>query len=427
MVSRHPQHGTESEDIDPRLNREANNHRLRTAINYITNHGRNDSDDLYEERVKKIYKHILVKFHNQGYVYDGNLFEQLQRMVLKQIATFESGYEGVSSSSDEEEGLTRAASPMIPVGKQRGAPRPLAKTRRAPPKRVLPAKKQISTTMPPKPRPREPDEEPPREKTWLYGGPNNDPEIWNNRVPSLLPFPQTFTGQLTESHAICYDLKQGPQRASGALDTKVSYKDAKNITSHDRDIYQSVSRFPLPKPDPEIVAIAKDFDGEGALDDLVETWRDGKDSDRRIKKGYVPRIFLPAPGISTVAFRVYDETVTVERAVSPGPEPTNPTSPVPSVPASASQRSPRTANASSQEPSNIPKNAPRQRGRPKTNTSAASTSQAVNKGKRKIDDDSSASRPGKKVALQTGKDSSAPETLKAATRGSTRSGRVYKR
>ncbi|KAF2709746.1 hypothetical protein K504DRAFT_534068 [Pleomassaria siparia CBS 279.74] len=332
---------------------EANNRRLREAINYITAKGGSDSADLYAyaNRIQEFDNLLVQRYANEGRLYDPRLHRKLADMVRHAKANIERDRVD-SETGDLGEGLYRdigaskhyideeVASDYDGMAREKRAGKaPVRKTKG--PSMTRPARTQKSPNIEP---PDSIDAYPPIDrdgvpgtvqvkKQWLYGGPNNDLEKYHKHNPASLPFGETLYMQEWESMKIDYDLREGAKRKSGdgAVITKVDYDAVKLPASSSK--YESGSRFKLPELRAEWKAWVKK---EGHTLDLqkviVAVNRGGLDHSTKAKD-YAPRLWLPRVSISSKS--VHSKSGRA-RSVSPGSHKRPPSSPSPSSSSSSS-------------------------------------------------------------------------------------------
>lgn len=298
----------ESDSADQRYN----NDQLQKAIRYMISEGRGDDLDLYFTRVNAIEEHILQNYVNYGKSFDPGLYQRLQSLVREvQDDVFEVDEESSSLSTDsngEVEALYRNNEDELDVnsddssddsssveelyrpGFDDGAVSSVS-TNTPKSKCALPPKVQAGAA-------RFSKDEDELEKSFLYGGPDNDKEQWFRDLPPILPFGETPYMERWDSMKINYDLNEAAKKSGDKepVRTTVPYDDvepADPSRSYLPSTFDSGSRFKLPVLTPEFQTTNKNRQTEirKLLPGIVAEFNAGGPS--KTRERYVPRIFLP--------------------------------------------------------------------------------------------------------------------------------------
>ncbi|KAI2477592.1 DUF390 domain containing protein [Pyrenophora tritici-repentis] len=266
--------------------RQLNDRRLAQAINYIAEEGGDDSPGTFINRVDAIDEALLQRLSQQGRKYDPALYRRAQALVQEVQHEFEEAAQEPSSPS-----LNSLDSSML--GSEDEFPEyhtPSAVD-------ALYREGEESDETPKDARPSVPDKQNKveLERTFKYGGPGNDPELWLKTIPAALHFPETFQMAHWESLKIDADLLESNKRlkAQGNIvETNVPY-DHPHLERYKRlSKYDSGSRFKLPVAPIEIQISISKLGTSRNVAKVVEQFSKGTNAKELIKKDYVPRIFL---------------------------------------------------------------------------------------------------------------------------------------
>ncbi|RAR10928.1 hypothetical protein DDE82_000900 [Stemphylium lycopersici] len=132
------------------------------------------------------------------------------------------------------------------------------------------------------------------ERQFKYGGPSNAREEWSSNVPAILPFQETPQLAHWESFKIDFDLSESgkKQKAKGkVVETNVSLDHPALRQYKEIALYDSGSRFKLPRPTKEIEDQIEELGSVDALAKVVEDFN-RSDVTEDLPKDYAPRIFL---------------------------------------------------------------------------------------------------------------------------------------
>ncbi|CAO2657538.1 Nn.00g036640.m01.CDS01 [Neocucurbitaria sp. VM-36] len=260
--------------------RDANDVRLKQAINYIAQEGGDDSPTTFIHRVDRIDEALLQQLPQAGADFDRKLYRRLRAMVIDVQREFEEAAEQNSSfilASDD--GLPEYHTPSIaqqalhkeadeaetPLSKHAGSP--LRPRRGGHEDNVL------------------------RERIFKYGGPNNEVENWYRDYPAILPFPETLQMAHWESLKIDYDLSKSAKTDTKAVETDVSFNHPHLEQYKNLNQYDSGSRFKLPVPTPSDEKRINELWSKQRLKNVVNSFNKG-DRDEEVTKDYAPRVFL---------------------------------------------------------------------------------------------------------------------------------------
>jgi hypothetical protein len=133
------------------------------------------------------------------------------------------------------------------------------------------------------------------ERTYLYGGPKNPPEIWYRGAPASLPFPETIRMAHWESLRIDWDLAAtGDMKNSEPVTSNgVSFSDPR-LTHYDSlPRFETGSRFKLPAVNSTDMAKVADYATVDRLREAVDVFN--RHNDAKSDSGdfeYAPRVAL---------------------------------------------------------------------------------------------------------------------------------------
>ncbi|KAF2007349.1 hypothetical protein P154DRAFT_569238 [Amniculicola lignicola CBS 123094] len=275
-------------------NRQANDRRLRQAINYLADEGGDDSDAQYEDAVRRIDDTILNQYIEEGYSYDPTLYQRLLSLVEAELDNSRDTAEGFSTDSDSveevirEDGLYRR-SPSDDDYEEAGPSKP-SKPAKPTPQSSSKGKGSVSP-YPTLPAVRESADPSELRKQWDYGGPKNEYEEWHKNFPATLPFGETLFMQEYESLKIHHDLSENAKKKPGDPPVQTDVPIQAVTVRQDKE-YDSGSRFKLPTPQPEYMSWMKK--AGRWLFNLGKEVEDFNSPSLKLlkKKDSAPRIFL---------------------------------------------------------------------------------------------------------------------------------------
>ncbi|KAJ4358146.1 uncharacterized protein N0V89_002725 [Didymosphaeria variabile] len=294
--------------------RDFNDERLQKAIQYLVTEGSGDPIELYIARIQAIDEHILQQLPAQGKSFDPSLYRRLRSLTrevqddvqaihqeessldFNSDSSIEALYKGMDVDNElEVHGVdVSAAAPSIILDKDErtvvassSAPRPIIKTMKTLDSSKAPSKDKEQVRFSGNVRTSIDDDV--IEKCFLYGGPNNDPEVWYKDLPPILSIGETPYTEKWESAKINYDLVgywgRSPKKLEGPRDFERT------------DIYDSGSQYKLPagrsyawsRNEEEHARI------QGLWPSILRAFNNGlQDSDaQQGDKKYAPRMILP--------------------------------------------------------------------------------------------------------------------------------------
>lgn len=280
---------------DAPTQRDLNNRRLAQAINYINEEGGDDSGTTFMDRVGRINDTLLQQLPQQGRgAYDPELYQTVRAMVQdvqrdyensrrrqstpmymdddsQQYATpsfdEEALYRGDSDTEILPSSPTPAAGPSVP-------PKPVTGPPAMPSPRPLGMRNQFS------------DDNVERQRTYKYGGPDNEVEKWHRSYPPSLPFPETIKMAHWESLKIDYDLSR--PKEDTVVETDVPFNHPQLLQYKNLPQYESGSRFKLPAVNEYS---QEKVDEAGDIQASINAFNKS-DQAEGVKKDYAPRVAL---------------------------------------------------------------------------------------------------------------------------------------
>lgn len=279
-----------------------NDGRLEKAIQYLRTEGSGDAIDLFLTRVNTIDEHILQQFPAQGRSFDPRLYRRLRDLVREvQDVQFVNNDESpldsdgdssievlYKSAEDDSDSELYPRSLNVPAVARSSTPRSIIKTKKtldlgAPDKNKEEVRFESDTSAA--------GEDDVREKCFLYGGPNNDPEVWYKKSAPLLPIGESPYAERWESMKINRDLAKARTQ---------SLDEPKGMQGFTRaNMYDSGSRYKLPTGVTSEWSQNKDRYAKIrrlwiAADGWFNTGRRlGPSKGRRKGQNYAPRMALP--------------------------------------------------------------------------------------------------------------------------------------
>ncbi|KAL1796887.1 hypothetical protein ACET3X_005427 [Alternaria dauci] len=288
---------------EEQIQREANDHRLAQAINYLAQEGGSDSPATFMDRVDRIDNSLLLPLTQQGRNFDVKLFNRVLDMVSQAQLDFDKAAQGDSSEEDSSsisdgefsmpegvQGPPKYHTPSAPEALYRKTEKPVAKRR----------------------------ERVPNEHMYKYGGPENEVETWYKNYPASLPFPETFQLADWESIKMDYDLSESVKhmKAKGKIvETHVPFDHPALQRYKTLPSYESGSHFKLPKPS---AIVDKEVNRLGTPESLAKVVQKlNQNNDEVNAEGqyrYAPRIFLEKFTVGTQV-----DPTTIRHAVNTTP------------------------------------------------------------------------------------------------------------
>ncbi|CAI6335754.1 unnamed protein product [Periconia digitata] len=235
---------------EERLDRQANDRRLRQAIAYLANEGGEDKPATYIRRIQAIDEHILKGYSAENYAFDPSLYRQLRAMVREVQGDLDYAAEEEivinpveSDASDPEpiEALYRTddgPDDDAAGGSDEDSP---SSSNRA--DRLLTFRNPLI-----KGNGKYVDwDAVPSEKQFKYGQELKiPPERWLKTFPPMIPFGETLYMQEWENLKIHFDLSEAKNQET-AVTTNVPYEILSDEFHPNEETFQSGSRFRLPK------------------------------------------------------------------------------------------------------------------------------------------------------------------------------------
>ncbi|KAF3004281.1 hypothetical protein E8E13_008443 [Curvularia kusanoi] len=279
---------------------------LRRAHHYVITEGGKDSSSTYMERIHYINRNIVQEISTYNYDCDRTLYRRVKQKVDHVLREFED-YEGVDSRIDDYVEVSRPGKGAVKKSLSRGDSSPRTPT--SPPARhalkVESKKEDI-------------------ERTYQYGGPDNYPEIWYQKAPASLPFPETIRIAEYESLRIHWDLA-----TTGNLENKepvtsnaVKFNDRRLARFDNLGQYDSGSRFTTPYIDSKCMASVTKYGTFNQLANVVEKFNKQDDLTKAAKDyKYAPRILLEQFAVVNPGGKVIEPNVeyALRKAVNESP------------------------------------------------------------------------------------------------------------
>lgn len=260
--------------------RDANDLRLTQAINYLAQEGGDDSAATWMHRVDRIDAALLQQLPQRSSDYDRKLYRRLKAMVRDVQREFE-------EAAAENSGLTMDADDNLP-DYHSAYPAVEALYREAD-EAETPMDAPSSPPLKPRQRHGKLADKVPREKQFLYGGPNNEVENWYRDMPAILPFPETPQMAHWESLKIDYDLSK-PADAKH-VENAVPFNHPQLEQYKNLSQYDSGTRFKLPGTTLREQEQINGLGSEQKLKKVVDAFNKGYRNEE-ITKDYAPRVFL---------------------------------------------------------------------------------------------------------------------------------------
>lgn len=265
--------------------RDVNDRRLTQAINYMAEEGGDDLPPTFMSRVDRIDEALLQQLPQRGGDFDPKLYRRLRVLVLDAQREFEeAAAENFNLIEADDDDLPEYYIPSTEVHalykEADEAESPVAKHPKTP---LEPRLRDSEDNVP--------EDNVKREWEFKYGGPGNEPEIWNRDFPAILPFPETMQMAHWESLKIDHDLSESIKPGAKPVETDIPFDHPLLDEYKNLHQYDSGSRFKLPVISPSDKERINKLGTEQKLKKIVEDVNMG-DRDQEIVKDYVPRLFL---------------------------------------------------------------------------------------------------------------------------------------
>ncbi|KAJ8113507.1 hypothetical protein OPT61_g4366 [Boeremia exigua] len=243
---------------------------LRQAHHYVITEGGRDSPSTYMERIQRINQSLIQEISMHSYDCDPKLYRRVKQKIDHVLREFEDAMDVDPSIYDCEQipEVYTAAAEKVLYRRDSGPLTPNS------PKR---------------------SSEDDVQRTYVYGAPDNYPEIWYKGAAASLPFPETIRMADWESLRVHWDLATtGDTGSKNPVPLKgVSFNDPR-LEHHDHlGQYESGSKFRLPVNDATDTAVVNSFCTVAKLHKAVDAFSQHDDSrnvDGQYK--YAPRVFL---------------------------------------------------------------------------------------------------------------------------------------
>lgn len=262
-----------SSDAEELPNREEIDGMLRQAHRYVITEGGNDSRSTFMQRINRINQDLIQEISLHGYECDSKLYRHVKQKIDHVLREFEDipdedyDHDEVSTLLEREleESVSSTGSSPVTPGRSPTA-HPIARN----------------------------DSENSLQRTYLYGGPHNYPEIVYKTAPASLPFPETFRMADWESLRIHWDLATtgNLENTNPVTSNGIAFNDPR-LAHHDRlGQFESGSRFRLPTIDAEVMANVSAYGTIQHLRKSIDEFAQGDDSlDIDGDYKYTPRLF----------------------------------------------------------------------------------------------------------------------------------------
>ncbi|KAF1366143.1 hypothetical protein EJ07DRAFT_170920 [Lizonia empirigonia] len=261
---------------DEKTEREQVDHLLKQAHHYVITEGGNDSPTTYMERIQRIDRSLLREITEHDYDCDRKLYRAVKQKVDHVQREFEDAIDADSSICDYNK---------MPEYYTAAAEGTLYRVDSSPATPEAPFTRGMT----------KPTTEDDLERTYLYGGPDNQPECWYNKAAASLPFPETIRMADWESLRIHWDFATtgNMERIEPATFNGVSFRDP--LLAHHDSLaqYESGSRFKLPAIQPSDMTNVNSLGTPDKLHKAIEAFSQSDDTKKRDGEyKYAPRIFL---------------------------------------------------------------------------------------------------------------------------------------
>ncbi|KAL1612685.1 hypothetical protein SLS60_000914 [Paraconiothyrium brasiliense] len=305
---------TDHTGIGDMTDRDFNDERLQKAIRYLVSEGSGDPIDLYITRIQAIDEHILQQLPVQGKSFDPSLYRLLRSLVREvqddvqainreessldsdSDSSIEALYKDMSTDNEVEiDGINVSAGPSIILDQDELAGTVVARTSASRPiietKRALKSSKVRNNNdrMLFAANVRASIDDDVIEKCFLYGGPNNDPEVWYKEIPPILHIGDTPYMEKWESAKINSDLAEYWGRSPKKLQDPQQFERI--------NIYDSGSQYKLPAVRPCAWADNEETHAkiQGLWPSILSAFNKGLQGTaaQQKDKSYAPRMVLP--------------------------------------------------------------------------------------------------------------------------------------
>lgn len=264
------------------------NRRLAQALDYLDEQGGDDSPTIYMERVNRIDKYLLQQLPQQGIKFENALYQHLRDAVRQEVEAYDAAKQSARTVVENEESLLESRSDLSPGQQSHCHSESVTHALHREDEQIHdpvtgPLRKDEKT-----------QETVQTKRTFRYGGPSSDAEVWHRKFPAILPFPETHQLAHWESLKIDFDLDESvkKQKAEGSVvETNVSFDHPALDQYKSLGLYESGSRFKLPTPKKEIEEEIRRLCTVDQIAKAVEEFNTGEGKDESGKK-YAPRIFL---------------------------------------------------------------------------------------------------------------------------------------
>lgn len=246
---------------------------LRQAHHYVITEGGNDSPSTYIQRINRINRDLIQEIPQHRYDCDSKLYRRVKQKIDHVLREFEDNVNGEYDDDEVSQLGVVAEKPLYHVG---SSP-------------VTPGRSSITRTT------ERNDSKNDSERTYLYGGPHNYPEVWYRNTPASLPFPETFRMADWENLRIHWDLATTGKvtNTKPVTSTGVAFNNPRLVHYDNLGQFESGSRFKLPTIDPVDMAKVTAYGTTHQLCKAVDEFARNDDSlDADNKFRYTPRLFV---------------------------------------------------------------------------------------------------------------------------------------
>ncbi|EUC47689.1 hypothetical protein COCMIDRAFT_89390 [Bipolaris oryzae ATCC 44560] len=275
------------------------NRRLAQALEYLDDEGGDDSPATYMEHVAKIDDYLVQQLPRQGANFDDALYQHLRGTVRQELEAYDAARQSTQTVMENRESLRERGSDATVTHALYREDEQIYDPVTGPLRKGQKTQKTVQTS-----------------RTFKYGGPSSDAEVWHRNFPAILPFPETHQLAYWENLKIAYDLHESvkKQKAEGdVVETNVSFDHPALDQYKSLALYESGSRFKLPMPSKQIEEEIKRLCTADQIAKAVEEFNAGEEKDEFGKK-YAPRIFL-----DKLSVQQKDGPTNIRRAVNASP------------------------------------------------------------------------------------------------------------
>lgn len=262
-----------SDEEEMLLTREKLDRWLRGAHHYVITEGGKDSESIYAQRIHHINRNIQ-EISSYRYDCDQNLYRHVKQKIDHVLREYED-FMGVDLGVEDDEG----SDSVDVVAKEPPDSSPVTPT----------ATSALDTLE----RTGKKDHD--FKRTYYYGGLNEQPEIWYQKAPASLPFPETFRMAEWESLRMDWDIyNTGDMKNSEPVTSNgVSFHDPRIIHHDNRPRFETGSKYKLPAVNSVDMAKVADYATVDRLHKVVDIFNqhdDTKNAGGDFK--YAPRVSL---------------------------------------------------------------------------------------------------------------------------------------